>query len=62
MYTKSWRFVPDPRMKGVWWDLMSEWKVGIMVASLGPKMGAGRKAQVENVGVEAERIKDSASS
>jgi hypothetical protein len=37
-----------------------EWMAGISTASLGPKIGAGRRAQVGKWGVEEARTRDSA--
>jgi hypothetical protein len=47
-------------MKGVWCEAMHAWRSGRMDGSVGPRMGAGRRAQVGKVGVEEERIRDSA--
>jgi hypothetical protein len=47
-------------MKGLVWAAMREWIVGITMASVGPKIGAERRAQVEKVGEEDARTWDSA--
>jgi hypothetical protein len=47
-------------MKGVWPAEMQEWIVGMQAISLGPKIGAERRAQVEKVGVFEVRTRDSA--
>jgi hypothetical protein len=47
-------------MKGVVWAPIRAWIVGTTIASVGPKIGAERRAQVGNEGVEEERMWDSA--
>lgn len=48
-------------MKGVWCAAMHEWIMGMQPGSLGPKIGAERRAQVGKSEVEEERTRDSAS-
>jgi hypothetical protein len=52
--------VPEPRTKAVWRAAMREWMVGMMTMSVGPKMGAERRLQVEKEGVLDARTRDSA--
>jgi hypothetical protein len=47
-------------MKGVERAAMRAWMVGIMTGSVGPKIGAERRAMVGNVGWEEVRVRDSA--
>lgn len=47
-------------MKAVCPAAMHEWMMGMQAGSLGPKMGAERRAQVEKVGVLALRTMFSA--